>query len=249
MRPLGPLSGQPSLHSLLACVSIYLCTRSHRHTRHLGPSWVCPALPRGACKEGEARWGIQEPPVSPGGAGSQSEGEESHGHQILPTISSCPSSLTPISRHSGCSQYVCVDALRPPVWLEWGRGATMPRSSCSPSPCCPLSCLHDPHCGPCPSCPLPSPFRHVPLNSLPLAQENISGKIYFCINVNKVSVSCVQLQPRPPTHFSALLPGFSPSLSLEQALLCFRRCRQLWESQAVESGSSRLAWKQMTIGQ
>ena len=107
-----------------------------------------------------------------------------------------------------------------------------------------LNCLLDVSQG-----PLPSPFRHVPLNSLPLAQENISGKIYFCINVNKVSVSCVQLQPRPPTHFSALLPGFSPSLSLEQALLCFRRCRQLWESQAVESGSSRLAWKQMTIGQ
>lgn len=167
MRPLGPLDGQPSLHPLLACVSIYLCTRSHCHTRQLSPSWACPALPRGACTEGEARWGIQEPLVSPGGAGSRSEGEESHGHQILPTISSCPSSLTPISRHSRCSQYIRVDALCPPVWLEWGRGATMPRSSCSPSPCCPLSCLHDPHCGPCPSCPLPPP----PLTLLPRATQ------------------------------------------------------------------------------
>lgn len=41
---------------------------------------------------------------------------------------------------------------------------------------------------------LSQPSCHVPLNSLPLAQENISGKIYFCISVNKVSVSCVQLQ-------------------------------------------------------
>ena len=74
---------------------------------------------------------------------------------------------------------------------------------------------------PAPSCPLPSPFRHMPPNSLPLAQENISGKIYFCINVNKVSVCVCAAATRPPTRFSALLPGFSPSLRLERALLHF----------------------------
>lgn len=38
------------------------------------------------------------------------------------------------------------------------------------------------------------PFATCCLTFLPLAQENISRKIYFCINVNKVSVLSVQMQ-------------------------------------------------------
>lgn len=187
-----PWAAQPLLP--LCYVSICVLT-PHFPTCHLGPSWARLALPRGACKEGEVGRG------TPGALasvpwGSWQLARRRGNQQFHPRASSCLSSLAPISHHSGCSQYVCVDALHPPVWLEWGGGATMSSSSCSPSPCCPLTCLHDPHSGPCPSYPLPRPSRrHMPLNSLPLAQENISRKIYFCINVNKVSVSCVQLQP------------------------------------------------------
>lgn len=66
----------------------------------------------------------------------------------------------------------------------------------SPAACCPASVAHAlAPALPASLGPPPLPSCHVPLHSPPLAQENISRKIYFCINVNKVSVSCVQLQP------------------------------------------------------
>ena len=80
---------------------------------------------------------------------------------------------------SGSSHYVCVD--------RTGRRAATPSPSCFPSPCCLLPYLCDtPALAPAlPASlrPPPPPSCHVPLNSLPLAQENISRKIYFCINV------------------------------------------------------------------
>lgn len=79
--------------------------------------------------------------------------------------------------------------------LEWRGGHTPLLTLCQPLlpavlPLWPILWLPTPTPG-----LFPQPSRHMPLRSLPLPEENISRKVYFCMSVNKVSVSCVQLQP------------------------------------------------------
>lgn len=92
---------------------------------------------------------------------------------------------------------------------EW-TPATVPephptRVSVSPSPCLDVPHSHQPAVyrqSRMRRPQLPQPCYHwlatlTLLSLLPLAQENISRKIYFCINVNKVSVLSVRLQCGP----------------------------------------------------